>query len=102
MAFEFLNLRFLVSGLLHMALDGEAPAEETPQGVGGDAAQPAKSEDSGDSGAPFGLPVKGGEDLGGGRDEEIEEVLNCVYNVFLAFSNSDSTMFSTLVDNNCR
>jgi hypothetical protein len=80
-----------------MALDGEA-SEEIP--TGGDAAQASKSGD--DSGAPFGLPVKGGEGPEGSRDEETEEVLNCVYNVFLAFSNSDATMFSTLVDNNCR
>ena len=78
-----------------MALDGEA-VEEIPK-EGGDAAHA-----SDDPGVPFGLPVKGGEGPEGTRDEEAEEVLNCVYNVFLAFSNSDATMFSNLVDNNCR
>ena len=48
------------------------------------------------------MPIKGGVGTDEEKDAEVEEILNCVFNVFLAFSNSDATMFSALVDNNCR
>jgi hypothetical protein len=77
-----------------MALDTEqAP---TPEGTEG------QTDAGDDSGAPFGVPIKGGVGTDEEKDAEVEEILNCVFNVFLAFSNSDATMFSALVDNNCR
>jgi hypothetical protein len=77
-----------------MALDTEQAAP--PEGTEG------QTDAEHGSGAPFGVPIKGGVGTDEEKDAEVEEILNCVFNVFLAFSNSDATMFSALVDNNCR